>query len=241
VLLALLSLGVGNGASAQETSDEDLQRAVELFEESEVLYNRGEFQEAAELIVRAYSLSPDPVLLFNLGRALESAGDLDGAIDAYARYLEAAPDATDRGAIEQRLRTLRDQQARLAEAGEAHEGGDENADGETVVGGGGASPLPFVIAGAGVAVVALGIVFGVTSQGKHDDAVAARTQHDAHELQSDAETFATLANVSLVLGGAMLIGGGVWAVLELTGGDDESDEGATLSVQPTGVLLSGRF
>ena len=194
-----------------------MQRAVELFERSEDLYNDGEFREAARLIEEAYELAPDPVLLFNLGRALESAGDLDGAIEAYARYLDEAPSAEDRGAIEVRLRTLRNQRDRLAQGGD--EDGDryttfeEPADGE-VDGEGGGSALPWVVAGAGVAVTGLGVAFGLMSQSKHDSAESARVQRDAFDLQSDAETFATLANVSLAVGIVAIVGGVVLWLLE---------------------------
>src|SRR5688500_3941422 len=70
----------------------DLDRAVVLFEESERAYNAGEFAEAATLLRRAYELHPDPTLLFNLARALEGMGDLDGAIETYERYLAEGRD-----------------------------------------------------------------------------------------------------------------------------------------------------
>ena len=83
--LTLCLLVAPAAALAQERDSDALDRAVVLFEESETLYNQGEFEQAAALLRRAYALHADATLLFNLARALEGAGDLDGAIDAYAR------------------------------------------------------------------------------------------------------------------------------------------------------------
>lgn len=112
--LALSAALLGAANARAQDDDDSLERAVVLFEESETLYNQGEFEQAAALLRRAYALHPDPTLLFNLARALEGAGDLDGAIESYERYLEENPDAEDAGAIRARVGTLREQRARLA-------------------------------------------------------------------------------------------------------------------------------
>ena len=110
-LLLLAFLGCPTlSAEAQPKSKKDPKvEAVELFEKSADLYRLGKFDEAAALLERAYSLHEEPVLLYNLGRAYEGLGENQKAIDAYTKYLEKAPEAKDRGALERRIVTLKAQ------------------------------------------------------------------------------------------------------------------------------------
>src|SRR4051812_11273972 len=82
------------------------EQALRLFEQSRVQYRDGHFQEAVKLLLEARSREPAPVLLYNLGRAYEGLGDRSRAIDAYSAFLTEEPSAPDRGAIEERIRTL---------------------------------------------------------------------------------------------------------------------------------------
>ena len=100
-------------ANAQDGARE---RAAELFEASAEAYRTGGFAEAARLLEEAYALHPLPVILYNLARAYESDGEYARAIQAYERYLADDPDASDRGAIERRIETLRAQVALAEEA-----------------------------------------------------------------------------------------------------------------------------
>src|SRR5262249_38752530 len=79
--------GVGSASAAPDalakggsTAEE---RAFDLFEKSKVAYREGRFAEAADLLAEAYKAKPEPVLLYNLGRACEGLGDLQRAIGAY--------------------------------------------------------------------------------------------------------------------------------------------------------------
>ena len=84
-------------ATAQEAPQAPQADAVLLFEQSADAYRAGRFSQAASLLEEAYAIWPDPVLVYNLGRAYEGAGRLDEARDAYVRYLAsgAADDAED--------------------------------------------------------------------------------------------------------------------------------------------------
>lgn len=224
-----------NVAVAQP-SQVDRDRALALFRESDVHYKRGEFERAVQLLREAYTLHPEPLLLYNLGRALEGLGDFEDAIEAYERYLNADTEIADRGAIERRIATLRKQVARTrtpppgaddrttppvsdirtappasdARATEAELRLDPSRDEVR------AKPqrLPWVIAGGGGVVLGGGVLLGYLSQARHDAAVDEPVQTEAQKLQEEARTFATAANVAFVVGGAAVIGGVTWALLE---------------------------
>ena len=48
--------------------------ALELAAESERAYKDGNFEKAADLLRKAHDTYAEPILLYNLGRALEGAG-----------------------------------------------------------------------------------------------------------------------------------------------------------------------
>src|SRR5262245_35384060 len=102
VLLGFLaSVAVSGAARAGEPPAAG--RAIELFRKSEVEYKAGRFAEAAALLKEAYAIYPEPTLLYNLARALEGLGDLEGAVAAYDRYLGESREVADAAAIRRRL------------------------------------------------------------------------------------------------------------------------------------------
>src|SRR5215212_10871269 len=105
--LALLTVALAPTPAFADSEAEA--RALQLFEQSADRYRQGRFREAVELLQEAYRLSPEAVLLYNLGRAYEGLGDTAGALDAYTRYLAADPNAADRASIESRVATLKRQ------------------------------------------------------------------------------------------------------------------------------------
>lgn len=71
------------------------------------MYLRGDFAGAAREFKVAQAVAPDsPKLAYNLARSLERAGDVPGAVAAYRRYLEVAPQAADRADVERVLAVL---------------------------------------------------------------------------------------------------------------------------------------
>jgi tetratricopeptide (TPR) repeat protein len=187
-------------------ADEAETKALALFEQSAKAYDAGRFSEAISLLEQAYALKKEPVLLYNLGRAYEGAGQEAKAADAYEGFLRAQPDAQDRGALEQRVATLRRQVAeKEALAKRAREKPPPERS---------ANVTPWVVTGIGVAGVGTGVVFGLLSRGKHTDAVNDESYEGAQRQQQKAQTFATVANVCLIVGAVVLVGGIVWAVLD---------------------------
>jgi len=76
-LCALLCAGLALGANPKVTS---------LVKEGDRLYKDNKYAEAAETLKKAYALEPSPVLLYNIARAYDQAGELQPALDYYRQY-----------------------------------------------------------------------------------------------------------------------------------------------------------
>jgi tetratricopeptide (TPR) repeat protein len=226
--IAFVIVASASVASAQ-TSHSDRDRALALFRESDVHYKRGEFERAVALLREAYALHPEPLLLYNLARALEGLGDFEGAIEQYESYLNVATQIADRGAIERRIATLREQVARSARPPDSAQDHTTARTATPVSDTRTTAPvrldptpskmhgkpqrLPWLIAGGGGVVLGGGVLLGYLSQTRHDAAVGEPVQIEAQRLQDQAEAFATGANVAYVIGGVAVIGGVTWALL----------------------------
>lgn len=222
------------------------ERAAVLAREANDLYEQGEYRQAAVLLERAYALYPTPSLLYNLGRAFEEDGDGARAIDAYQRYLMATDGSDPETRIEVDNRILRLEQ-RLAESAPPDQGEPDPAPPDP------SEPPPpdegdeleppigaFVLGGGGAAGLAIAIGFGLSSWSLQDQyrprSVDAAT---AAELEAEASTHATVANVFYVLGGLALAAGAIWAIVDLTSQDDGSS--TSLRVGPGALALTYRW
>jgi tetratricopeptide (TPR) repeat protein len=232
------------------------EKALALFEKSDKAYKDGKFEEAVRLLEDAYELYPEPLLLYNLGRAQEGLGDVPGAVASYERYLRDGKQISDRGAIERRVETLKaqlaardEEQKRLAEEEAKRKQAEEDRkraederrrleaaqrqDDRTFVEAFG----PWITMGSGSVLIASGIYFGVRASSTHDDAVASPVQRDALLLQDSAERSARIANVLFIIGGLATAGGIGWKVWQLSTEDGD----ASVSVSPTGIALEGTW
>lgn len=211
-------------------------RALALFQESARAYREGRFQAAVELLLEARRLKAEPVLLYDLGRAYEALGKPREAAEAYAQYIEEEPQAADRKAIEGRISTLRAQATELEAARkptpEPPKKVEPRPEPPPERRGDGLDAVPWIVGGAGLAVVGTGIVFGALAHGKHDDAVSERVQADAQKKQDQAETFATIATVSIVAGAIIAAAGFAWGGIRLA-------QPSARSTDPRGVRLGG--
>jgi hypothetical protein len=94
------------------------QDADTLYRNAQVAYSNGSYRAAIRLLQKAWDLSPDPICLYNLGRAYERAAedrssepavrmaDLKAAADHYRRFLQARGPGDLRPKAQERLRTL---------------------------------------------------------------------------------------------------------------------------------------
>lgn len=247
VLLALVIGCPTLSAEAQPKAKKDPKtEALELFEQSADLYRQGKFDEAAQLLERAYSLHDEAVLLYNLGRAYEGLGENQKAIDAYTKYLEKAPNAKDRGALERRIETLKAQiekEKALAQpetpAPKAPEPAEPKP--EPAKSSKGPGVLPWVVTGVGVAAVGAGLFVGLQAKSKRDDAQDNPVSADAQDEYDSAKSMATTANVLLIAGTVVAAGGVTWALLSRKKSEPAAAAPLHLTVTPGGLRLGGRL
>ncbi|MBL9023845.1 MAG: hypothetical protein JNL21_16745 [Myxococcales bacterium] len=239
---AMLLLTVLWTAPGRAGEGSDTERAEKLFAESAEAYKAGRFERAIELLEEAHRLTGEPVLLFNLAKAHEGRGDLPKAIEAYDAYLRDAKLVPDRGAIEERLKTLRAQVAsrsELEKKAEAERLRAERAERDRPS----PSPVPWVLAGVGVAGLVTGAALGVVAKGKEEDAGDAANQVEASDIRDEAERFALGANVAFGIGGAVLTGAIIWGIVDVVVLSGGAEDGATarILVEPTGLRFVATF
>lgn len=247
----VLSLACGPGLVRAQRSDdfdrpratpEQRRHAVELYESSTHALRSGDFELAVRQLHEAYEISPQPILLQALGRAYDGLGDVPHAIEHYEEYLEADPDARDRGEIEGRLEELRLQQ-RQAEGlpppppPPAPTGPDETGPvvGWTLIGLGGAS------------LVAGGVLAGIAGSEHSTSTDPATTQVEALAAHGRAADLGTVATVLLAAGGTLGMAGVVLAIATSAESPAPPAEGrrrggsASLRVGPASIALEGTF
>ncbi len=81
--------------------------------------------------------------------------------------------------------------------------------------------VPWIVAGAGVALAAVGTVYLIMAQSRQDEVDSAPTQTGADldrlaRLEDEGERYTTIGNVLLIGGVAVAIGGGAWAIYQAT-------------------------
>lgn len=222
-VFAAIALSAQDAGAAKARSAPTDARALELFEQSAQAYREGRFQEAVDKLLEARGFKAEPVLLYNLGRAYEALGKPSDAADAYAKYLDEEPEASDRRAIEGRIATLRGQANELAAARrDPAQPSREESDGVAAV--------PWIVAGIGAAALGTGAVLGILADDVHDDAAADPVQRSAFEKQEDAESLARAATVTLIAGAVVSAMGLAWLGVRAARSPSTTARGAFLQV-----------
>jgi tetratricopeptide (TPR) repeat protein len=228
------------------------ERALALFEQGKAAYRDGRFEEAVKLLTEAYALEPVPVLLYNLARAEEGKGAFSEAIDAYERYLAAEKEIPDRGAIEQKVtslrRTLDEREALAKERDEAKR--REEAKTQQVAPPpsepDAPSPWPWIVASVGAGSAIAGGVLGGLALARNDAAEDAPSQREAVLARDAAEGLALGSTVLFVVGGVFAAGGLVWGIVDVaTLGPEDGSDGAggkvSVALGPTSLVVSVEF
>lgn len=97
------------------------EEARALFSAGRVAFEQGHLDRALEHFQRAYELSPQPGLLFNIGNTYDRLREDELAIEHLERYLEALPEAENAEFVRARIEVLRGQVEERAAAERAHE------------------------------------------------------------------------------------------------------------------------
>ncbi len=87
----------GSVALAQEKAKLDEQATKQMLgyiREANEFFDKAQWQSALELYKKAYALSPQPALLYRMGKCAEGAGKTREAIDYYSQFVEALPEKT---------------------------------------------------------------------------------------------------------------------------------------------------
>jgi tetratricopeptide (TPR) repeat protein len=92
----------------------DRAEAGRIYDLGAAAFRAEDYDAAIAHFESALRLDPSPILLFNLARSHEEAGNASAAIGNFERYLEAWPEADDRADVERRIRVMRaiDEQVR---------------------------------------------------------------------------------------------------------------------------------
>jgi tetratricopeptide (TPR) repeat protein len=118
----LLALGLGFAlashawaAPGKSAPQDDPKKAAakQFYEAGMLLYDRGEFLDAAKEFERAFGESPLPDLLYNIGQAYDKGGERKKAVEAYRKYAAASPGAKDVAFATKRADVLEREQKEL--------------------------------------------------------------------------------------------------------------------------------
>jgi tetratricopeptide (TPR) repeat protein len=199
----VVAITLGDAPTAAAAPDDD---ATQMFDRAEQLYRDGRYHDAIELL-RALQLEhPDPLLDYNIGRAHESAGEAEAAIDAYQRYLDATKDAIDRADVEARIARLR---ASIVPAPAS-----PPSEPVTPIVVAPPKPIvaPWVLAGLGGVGLGVGAALGGVARSRRSDAVREPIHAEAAARIDEARRFALAANITFAIAGAVVSAGLAWGI-----------------------------
>ena len=107
VVLAAIAPASSAWADDPAPSKEQLEQAKKAFGEGKALFDEGKYAEAVDKFKESYRLSRNPVLLYNIGYALDQAGQRDKALFYYRKFLaDAPPSAAQRKDVTKRVQVI---------------------------------------------------------------------------------------------------------------------------------------
>jgi tetratricopeptide (TPR) repeat protein len=252
VFVSFAALSIVPSSEAQpktgkKQKNPDEERAFMLYEQGRQAYREGRYDEAITLLNESYRLKPEPVLMFNIAKAYESRGRLKEAIQAYEDFLKTAKEVPDRATIESKVVNLK--AALQKEEDDARAKAKAEAAAKTPVNKpdvapslplardeeASANPVPWIIAGVGGAGLIAGGVLGGLALSKNGSVETATSQQEAQAARSSAEGMALGSNIAFGVGGAVLLGGAIWGIVDLTSSGERPNE---TTVQATAGLGS---
>ncbi len=232
------------------------QERRESLSEARSLMSERDYQAAIAAYKRAFEISGDPAIVYEIAQARRLDGDRRAAIAEYDRYLEIAPDG-DRAAdalahqqtLESELEAEQDTGSRGAEGTtERTDRGAADMTTEKAAPGGGWSGTRIAGAstmGAGALGLGAGVFFGLRAQSAQStiEGEGAAWSGDLDDEIDRGEAAQRNMIIATSVGGAALAAGAALYVLDMTRDDSPS----ALSLSPSltgsssGVVLTGSF
>lgn len=235
---------------------QEFEQAYQLSQRPQLLYNvYVAYRDAGDLVrsrdaLREYlERVPDAPNAANLRARLES---LDRMIEQQGTAAEGTETTPPEGEGATETTPAEGETEAATETGAETEPVDEGVPTESPPSsGGGISPLPIVVAGVGAAMMVGGAITGalaMSSEDTLDSTCPDRACPPGYDFQAEADNGRTLAITTDVLlfgGGAVLLGGVVWLVVDLvSGGGDGSGEETppvTALCGPEGCAIATHF
>jgi len=138
-ILVVVATVLALAGPALAADDEKTAAAKRFYETGTLLYDRGEFLDAAKEFERAYREQPRPALLYNIASSYDKGGDRVHAVENYRKYVATMPSAPDVASAKARADVLDREQKELAAAREANNRPAVQQPGRNIP-----PPLPFV-------------------------------------------------------------------------------------------------
>lgn len=209
-------------------------QAEAAYQDGAKAFGAKDFNRALKLFDHAFKLDPSPILLYNIARCHEEMGTLEPAIRNFELYLARAPDAADRDDVERRIRVMDAIKRRQAKM---QFDTPLVAPAKPVASSDAARWWGYGALGAGVVAVAVGSGMGVAADSAAQDHREAETRSDKSRFETEANDKATLANVSYIVGGALIATGASLLIYDAVSGD------TTVQVAPApgGISVHVRF
>ncbi len=184
------------------------------------LHKDGKFQQALDELTIAYSLDPQPGLLYAIGQVHVKLGQCKLAIAFYQRFLATRPDEGPAGAAQEAIATCKQLGDTVPQPDKPV---DKPVDPATTAPAAAPVAQPTgpvdnvwyrdtigdVLVGGGALVAVMGGIVYLSARGKIDDANTAMTYSAQQDLVDNAHSDRVFAIV-LAVGGAGLIGAGIY-------------------------------
>ena len=233
------------GKATQDAPQQEDARARELYKQGDRAYAEGRYKEALEKFQAAHRLSGRPLLLFNIGNALERLGRFEKAADTLEKYTSYA-EKSELDVLEKRIANLRKraeaERKRIEEAkAREREREDERLEKQLDARESKQTPgherpasmqpekssLPWILIGAGGAAIGAGAVFGVMALGARSDQDAAckdvsgqrLCSGDAKDAIDRDKRYSLFADIGFGLG-AVAAGAGAYLLFTAPKGDE---------------------
>jgi tetratricopeptide (TPR) repeat protein len=113
-MLARLTIAILMISAVPARADNRLDQAKQQVSAAAIAYRLGRFDDALAGYTKAYELYPKAALLFNIGQCHKNLKDYAKAVFFFEGYLRDAPAAPNRALVEDLIREVRAELARLA-------------------------------------------------------------------------------------------------------------------------------